>query len=318
MDCRFLNHADHSVHKPDLAVYGLLTRWSDQQQPSLAPSNTNALQPNPLPQPMPGPLPAPGATSNPFAITPLKLGALGDSISRAYNINQLNVENPLFNFSTGDSLANSVINRLRMKMQQNGWRVNSATYNYAVTAETVLGVDSSFAQQAAVLASAQPYMVTVEIGVNDLCQGFLTNAAAQTQFRDRIVTSLRALTLSTKPPAVISLASLPRVFSLTQIPALANNQICQFAWTLMCPNLQIGQAAFEAQWGAANQSLAQAAAALGPSVIYDGGAVGATAFTVNDISAVDCFHPSVNGQGKLAQAVWTTVQTKINQLLPVP
>ena len=283
-------------------------------------SNGYTQTPSPFPSPFPGPLPAPGPGpgANPFAVTPLKLGALGDSITRAFNINQFNVENPLFSFSTGDSLATSVINRLKIKMQQNGWPVNAASYNYAVSGETVLGANSTFAAQATVLATASPYMVTVAIGSNDLCQGFLTNAAAQMQFRDRVVTSLRALTLSANPPKVIFLGSIPRVSALTQIPELAAAPLCLQAWPLLCPNLQIGQAAFDAQWAAANQSLAQAAATLGATVIYDGGAVGGTVLTVADVSAVDCFHPSVNGQGKLAMAVWTTVQARINQLLPAP
>lgn len=265
--------------------------------------------PTPSPQPQPNPQPV---------AQPVRLGALGDSITRAYNVQSFNVDAPLLSWSTGDSLSTSMANRIRLAQQALGKAANVVTGNGAVVGETVLGLGSTLLNQAAALAVSRPNVVTLEIGANDLCQGLLATSADQNQFRARIVQALQTLTLAAHPPAVISLASIPRVYSLTLIPQLAQNSFCGLAWSLVCPNLQVGPATFEAQWMAANQALSQAAAQVGGSVVYDGGAVANTTFTAADVSAVDCFHPSVAGQGKLSQAVWPTVQTKINQFLAAP
>lgn len=270
--------------------------------------------PAPAPQPQPMPQPSPSGAVNPFATTPLKLAAVGDSITRGFNIESFNQESPQYSWSTGDVLNVSVINRLRDFQRARGWNVNVATYNASQPGDTVLDTGSTFLNQVQAITPAQPDVVTVEMGANDLCQGNLSTTAEVTQFRDRIVQVLRTLTQGTKPPKLISLVSIPRVSALTQIPGLANNQVCRIAWSLACPNLSIGLQAFDAQWAAANQALSQAATTLGATVVYDGGAAGATQFTMSDVSGVDCFHPSAAGQGKLAQAVWGSIQGKINQL----
>lgn len=40
------------------------------------------------------------------------------------------------------------------------------------------------------------------------------------------------------------------------------------------------------------------------NVYYDNGAVYGTAFTASDISVLDGFHPSLNGQNKIASRTW--------------
>ena len=237
------------------------------------------------------------------------LGAMGDSISRGYDIQALAQEDLPDNWSTGTDLPNSLLNELNTTFQPTG---SFSGVNVAVVGDSVLGSNSTFAQQAAQLAAQTPQVVTVEIGANDVCQGNLATSGASTTFKNDVVTALQTLVNSPNPPKSIVVLSIPHIFNLTQIPALAANSVCPIAWNLLCPNLQVGQATFDAQWTEANLALQQAATMIGGPVIYDGGAVASTTFAAADVSSIDCFHPSVSGQEKIASAVWQVLETSLN------
>jgi lysophospholipase L1-like esterase len=249
--------------------------------------------------------------SNPFNGQPFILGALGDSISRGFDIADLDSEDVPENWSTGDSLPNSIINQARTLFMSHGWSVNSSSQNLAVVGDTVLGSGSTLQSGASQLAAVGAQVVTIEIGANDVCQGNLAAAGSSSQFENAVVSALRTMLNGPRPPAVIALASIPNIWNLTQIPSFSGSSYCQAAWELLCPNLSIGQSEFETQWAAANQALAAAAAQFPASVTYDNGAVANTQFTAADVSSLDCFHPSITGQEILASTVWGTVQGKM-------
>jgi lysophospholipase L1-like esterase len=238
----------------------------------------------------------------------LKMAALGDSISRGFDITAIAQDDLSDNWTTGTGLPNSVANRLSAAVAPN---YQVAVNNYAISGETVLGSASLFASQAGLVSSHGNDVVTVEIGANDVCNGLVAGTGA-TALRDHMISVLNLLVSSPHPPTVIALVSIPHIYSLTQIPALSSSAICQAAWQLLCPNLQIGQSAFEAQWMAANQALQDAAALVGGPVIYDGGTISATNFALADVSSIDCFHPSVAGQAKIAGAIWPLIQSAVN------
>jgi lysophospholipase L1-like esterase len=167
------------------------------------------------------------------------------------------------------------------------------------------------------LATKKPQYVTLLTGANDICQGFLGQSGGKTAFKNKIVEALRALTQSANPPAVIAVATIPRLYNLKQIPGLAGNSYCPIVWSQVCPNFSVGQVQFEAQWLAANQALEQAASEVGGPVVFDGYAVANQSFVESDVS-MDCFHPSANGQGKIADAVWEKALPKIKSYLAIP
>jgi len=253
--------------------------------------------------------------NNPYCSTHFVFGTLGDSISRGFDIKTFGQEDTLDNWSSGLSLAGSQINLLGGLFSQQGWSVTAEVHNLAVTGQTVTGSNSQFLDDATQMASYNPDYVTLLIGSNDVCKGLVTDAVTQESFRAKVFQALSALANGTHPPKVIAVSSIPHIFNLSLIPALANSSTCPTAWNLLCPNMSIGQAAFDQQWTMANQAIADAAAAVGGPVIYDGGAVAATNFTADDVSTLDCFHPSATGQTKLANTVWQqvvgAVQTKI-------
>jgi lysophospholipase L1-like esterase len=230
------------------------------------------------------------------------VGVLGDSISRGYDIQTLGQEDLNDNWATGASLPASLVNHFTTVFS--GLNVNVTGLNFAVTGDTVLGTSSQLASRANLMASSHAQVVSLEIGANDVCQGNLSSSAAIASFKAKITSVLTTLTSSANPPQAIVVVSIPHIFALTQIAALASNSSCPIAWSVACPNLQIGQTAFESQWNAANAALQAAATAAGGTVAYDGGVVAGTTFLATDVSSIDCFHPSVSGQTKIANAIW--------------
>jgi lysophospholipase L1-like esterase len=235
------------------------------------------------------------------------VGVLGDSISRGLDISTLGQEDVADNWATGSSLPSSLVNQFQNAFSSLSVFVNGL--NLAVSGDSVLGGGSKFANEASVMAASHPQVVVIEIGANDVCQGNLSSATAVSQFQTDVASALTTLTQASPAPQAVVVASIPHIFALTQISTLSNNQTCQLAWQVVCPNLQVGQTAFEAQWNSANQALQQAVTSVGGVVAYDGGAIANTAFTANDVSTVDCFHPSVSGQTKIADAIWAGFKT---------
>lgn len=258
--------------------------------------------------------PGPSPSGNPFAGVPFKMGAMGDSISRGFNITAGNTESLTLSWSTGDALAGSQFNLVKNKIAAKGWNVTSMATNSAVVAESVLGMDSTLQAQASLMASYSPYYVTLQIGANDVCQGYVSSAAARVQFRDKLITVLRTLTLSAKPPKAILVSSIPRLWRLREIPQFSGSNFCQLAWSFLCPQMSVGQAAFEQQWSGTNQAILDAVAAVGGPVVFDGNLVANTQLEFADVSSVDCFHPSAAGQGRLSSASWLAIEPKLNSL----
>lgn len=257
---------------------------------------------------------ASAALQNPYVDAPFRLGAMGDSISRGYNQSTLGSEDLTTNWSTGDNLPQSQFNHVKEAIRQRGWDVWIQGRNVAVVGETVLGNSSTLSSQAMNLSVYQPDYVTLQIGVNDVCQGYVATASARVQFRDRVAAVLRLLTQSSKPPKAILVASMPRVWSLREIPQYAQSSFCQISWSLLCPQMSAGKAAFEQQWQATNQALLDAVAMVGGSVVYDGGLTAASVLGSADVSSVDCFHPSLSGQARLSAAAWTAIEPKLNSV----
>ncbi len=273
-------------------------------EPAGGGSGVDALSPGPAPTPV----------GNPFQSQPFRMAAMGDSISRGYNISGINIESLSLNWSTGEAQPTSQINRIKSRFSQKAWSVSAQVQNVAVAGESVLGGDSTFFSQASFLTIFAPYYVTLQIGVNDVCQGYVSSASARTQFRDRLISVLRTLIQSPNAPKAILVASMPRVWRLQEIPQLAQAPLCQLSWAVLCPQMSVGQAAFEQQWQATNQAILDAVAAVGGPVVYDGGITASTVLSAGDVSASDCFHPSAAGQARLSAAAWAAVEPKFNSL----
>lgn len=274
---------------------------------TLSTSAPGSVSPAGATSPTPTPVPTPTTAVYPFGTSgTFVMGTLGDSISQAFDLSTILQSSPQYNFSSGAALSNSILNEFTTLFATNQWTATITGVDEAVVGDSWLASNTQMPAQVAALIAKNPNVVTIEFGANDICQGHLgTSTSAQLQ--STIEGVLRSLTTSANPPQIIEVMSVPNIWQLTQIPGLTSNPVCQESWAILCPNLQVGQATFQAQWQEMNQALAAAAAAVGGPVIYDGGAVANQSFTQSEVSAIDCFHPSATGQAALATAVWPQI-----------
>jgi len=134
-------------------------------------------------------------------------------------------------------------------------------------------------------------------------------ALFETQFRS----ALAALTAGS-PTSKIFVASIPNVTNLWTV--LKGNGSARFIWSIfgICQSLLARPTSTlaadvqrRANVATRNQALnekLQVVCKAFAACLYDDGAVFSTAFTAADVSTRDYFHPSVNGQKRLACATW--------------
>ena len=234
---------------------------------------------------------------------PSKMAALGDSITRAYNVDGSNFgEHPEHSFATGyDSkdIVSSHYERILAKNRQ----IKGYNYNDAVSGADM---DDLAAQVDKAISQGAQY-VTIEMGGNDICKGDLASVTTVEQYRAEFKLAADKLKAGL-PNAKVYVMSVPDVYLLWKL--YDGHWQAEWTWS----NFGICQAMLsnsrtetERQWLRGinmqyNDALAQEAAAYG--FHWDGYAVFNTQFIREDVSQVDFFHPSMKGQKKLAEGSW--------------
>jgi hypothetical protein len=111
------------------------------------------------------------------------------------------------------------------------------------------------------------------------------------------------------PDPYVFVGSIPNIYQLWQV--LHTNSLARWAWTNfhICQSM-LGATRTEAERQlvvsreqAFNQILADVCAQYS-RCRWDGGAVYRYEFTASQVSALDFFHPSLNGQAALARVTW--------------
>jgi lysophospholipase L1-like esterase len=275
---------------------------------------------------------APASATQP----PRVMAALGDSITRAYNSSGPGCpsgpgldcrEN---SWATGTNPA--VDSQLqRLEAMHPGPVV---AYNDAVSGARAGGL----LPQAEVAAGQDPDYVTIEIGANDACAETPTPLAT---FREQVEAALDALVAS-DPRVYVEMASIPDINKLHALFTSPPdpNALTRWAAFNVCQGLLANplsdapadverRAAFRDLVIAYNDALARACAGF-KRCRYDGGAVFDSSFTTADVATVldtegldvfpfnvvpvigpgyanstaDYFHPSLQGQARLAEVTW--------------
>jgi lysophospholipase L1-like esterase len=155
--------------------------------------------------------------------------------------------------------------------------------------------------------------VTILMGGNDVCTSTEAGMTSVATFAAQFRTALTTLTTGS-PNARIAVSSVPDVYNLWAI--LKNSSSARFTWaifgicqSLLANPLSIAQADVDRRARVRqrnidfNSQLATICAQFA-SCRFDGNAVFNTKFTPTDVSTRDYFHPSVNGQKRLACVSW--------------
>ena len=176
--------------------------------------------------------------------------------------------------------------------------------------------------QAAAAVADGAGLVTILVGANDACAASLERMTPTAAFAAAVGEALASMEAAPNPPMVF-IASVPPLNEL--LTANSGNEAARKLWdrNKVCRSLLANpassatpdarrRAAVAARVDEYNVVLAEQCAAV-TRCIFDGGAVAAVNFTSADISGVDYFHPSREGQRAIAEASWNAFADALNQ-----
>jgi lysophospholipase L1-like esterase len=235
---------------------------------------------------------------------PTSMAALGDSITRAYDVCCSYRDHPGQSWSTGGAWYDGISSHYE-RIKRHNSAITGRAYNDAVT-----GAKMAAAQDQARAAAAQhAAYVTVLLGANDLCTASPSTMTSidtfKTQFGQAMATLKQQL-----PQARIFVSSIPDLYQLWKV--LHTNPVARTVWATahICPAM-LGATRTEAQRQqvvareiAFNQILANTCHQYGPNCRWDGGATYNHKFRASQVSVLDFFHPDLDGQAALARATW--------------
>jgi lysophospholipase L1-like esterase len=249
-----------------------------------------------------GPLtPVPAAAS---PALPNSMAALGDSITRAYDTCCFYGDHPGQSWSTGGAWYDGISSHYERIKRRNS-AISGHAHNDAVTGAKM----SAAAIQAGAAAAQQAAYVTILLGANDLCTSSPATMTSTDSFTAQF--KLAMLTLKQRlPNARIFVSSIPDIYQLWKV--LHTNSVARRVWATagICPSmLGAGRTEAERQQVVArevafNQVLADACNQYGPNCRWDGGATYNYKFSASQVSALDFFHPDLDGQAALAGLTW--------------
>ncbi|MFI0544042.1 lysophospholipase L1-like esterase [Streptomyces canus] len=258
----------------------------------------------PTPKAKPSPKPAPAWDSSPASIA-----AVGDSITRGFDACGVLTDCPDVSWATGSSTqVDSLAVRLLGRTKAAG-----RSWNHAVSGARMADLSPQMAQAAA----HGPELVTVMVGANDACRDSTAAMTPVSDFRAGFEDALGVLR-KRAPKAQVYVASVPNLKRLWSQGRA--NPLGKQVWKLgVCPSMladadAVDPAATERRdtvqkrVEAYNLVLKQVCA-KDERCRYDGGAVYDYRFGTDQLSHWDWFHPSVNGQARLAEIAYRRISS---------
>ena len=242
---------------------------------------------------------------------PDSMVAVGDSITQAASsAGSLGSDAPQNSWSTGTSTS---VNSHYLRLLALGAPISGKSYNRSVSGAKMAGLVSQM-QGAATL---QPDYLTVLMGGNDLCTDTVAQMTTVADFGTQFQAAMAALSTAS-PGTNVLVVSVPDVYKLWNL--FKSNFFARFIWAAagICQSLLANPGSTQTadvQRRAAvrqrnidfNAQLAAVCAQF-DRCRFDANAAFNTAFTTGDVSG-DYFHPSVQGQAKLAAVSWAAGYT---------
>jgi lysophospholipase L1-like esterase len=237
---------------------------------------------------------------------PNSMAALGDSITRAYDVCCSYNDHPGQSWSTGGAWYDGISSHYERIKRRNS-AIAGHAYNNAVTGAKMAAAQ---AQASAAVIQHAAY-VTVLLGANDLCTSSPSTMTPTDTFKTQFSQAMATLHQQL-PQARIFVSSLPDIYQLWKV--LHTNPVARTVWAAasICPAiLGASRTAAERQQVVArevafNQILADTCHQYGANCRWDGGATYNYKFSASQVSVLDFFHPDLDGQAALARVTWAT------------
>ncbi|MFF1252650.1 SGNH/GDSL hydrolase family protein [Pseudarthrobacter sp. NPDC058329] len=246
----------------------------------------------------PTPTVPPSSSSPP----PTSMAALGDSITRALAVCCSNGDNSLHSWSTGHSPGDGVSSHYE-RLTGLDPAITGRNHNNAISGS----IARHLPDQAEKAVQQNVEYVTILIGANDLCASSAATMTSEAEFASHITTALATLH-GGLPKARIFVGSIPDLHQLWKV--LESNAEARKAWSngtcqsmLAASNTEEQRQSVIERELAFNQILAHACSQY-KNCRWDNNAMHDFKFTPSDISVLDYFHPSFEGQARLAELTW--------------
>ncbi|MFF6774564.1 SGNH/GDSL hydrolase family protein [Streptomyces sp. NPDC012637] len=262
---------------------------------------TAASAPTPAPKPRPTPV---------WDASPGSVAAVGDSITRAFDACTVLADCPEVSWATGtDAAVNSLA--LRLLGPQ---KVAGRSWNLARSGARM----AELPEQMAAAAAQRPELVTVMMGANDACRDRVADMTPVEDFRASFTTALARLRAGA-PKAQVYVSSVPdlrRLWATGRVSPMGRQ-----VWKLgVCGSMladaeDLGAAAEERRTRVRDRVVAynevlREVCAEDARCRYDGGAVFGFAFGQGQLSPWDFFHPSKDGQARLAEIAYREISRR--------
>lgn len=252
----------------------------------------------------PSPSPTPASGWNP---KPGSIAAVGDSITRGFDACSVLADCPEVSWATGsDSLVRSLAVRLLgpSKAVDRSW-------NHAVSGARM----AQLPEQMALAAKERPELVTVMMGANDACRDSVRLMTPVADFRASFEASMRQLRAGA-PKAQVYVSSVPDLKRLWSTGRL--DEGAKRIWSLGICRSMLAEADDLGPAAVARRDAVQERVVAYNGVLrdvcakdrhcrYDGGAVFGFRFTGAQLSPWDWFHPSRDGQARLAEIAYRNI-----------
>ncbi|MEU5059431.1 MULTISPECIES: SGNH/GDSL hydrolase family protein [unclassified Streptomyces] len=242
--------------------------------------------------------------------SPRSVAAVGDSITRGFDACSVLTDCPEVSWATGsDTGVRSLAVRLLGKD-----RAATHSWNYARTGARMADLPAQMEQAAAV----SPGLVTVMAGANDACRPTPASMTPVDTFRADFEDAMRTLRRQV-PKAQVYVSSVPDLKRLWS--AGRTNPLGKQVWKLgLCSSMladpdDLAAAATRRRASVQDRVVAynevlQDVCAKDRRCRYDGGAVFDYRFDGRQLSHWDWFHPSKDGQSRLAAMAYRRVTAK--------
>jgi lysophospholipase L1-like esterase len=234
---------------------------------------------------------------------PSSMAAIGDSITRAYDVCCSYGDHPGQSWSSGSTSYDGITSHYERIKQLNP-AITGHAYNDAVTGAKMAQAPN----QASQAVSQGAHYVTILMGANDLCTSSPSSMTSTATFRAQFSQAMATLMAQDRKPYVF-VSSIPNLYQLWQV--LHTNSLARWAWAnfhicqsmLAATNTETQRQQVVTREVAFNQILADVCAAYA-RCRWDDKAVYNYRFSASQVSALDFFHPSLSGQAALAQVTW--------------
>jgi lysophospholipase L1-like esterase len=234
---------------------------------------------------------------------PASMAAIGDSITRAYDVCCAYGDHPGQSWSTGSTSYDGITSHYERIRQLNPAITGHAS-NDAVTGAKMAAAPT----QAGQTVGQGARYVTILLGANDLCTSSPSTMTSTDSFRASFSQAMTTLMAQDRKPYVF-VGSIPNLYQLWQV--LHTNSLARWAWAnfhicqsmLAATNTDTQRQQVVTREQAFNQIMAEVCAQYS-RCRWDNKAVYNNQFSASQVSTLDFFHPSLSGQAALAKVTW--------------